>query len=322
MKTLHKFLILPLAILTLVSCSNDDNLPFEEVTLLVPTAQEFNSLRNNAWNSHLQTIQFNAEDGITFVSAKGVILNIWPGCLQNGGSPAVGNTTLEFIEIFEKGDMLTKNKATMGVMPDNKRALLKSGGEFYINAKQNGNALDLSCAMIIQVPTHLTGGPDLAMTLWDGQVAANGDVVWEENTNPNNAVFIENGNYFGQLTEFGLKNVDVFASDPRPKTKLKGKVPQGFNYENSAMYLSFNGIASGLAQLDTFDAASNSFSEHYGQIPIGQEMSVIFATEENGLWKYAIKSVTVQENDVYEFTIEETTTGTRADFIAAINALP
>tara|TARA_R110002072_G_scaffold59514_3_gene151652 strand:- start:86471 stop:87439 length:969 start_codon:yes stop_codon:yes gene_type:complete len=322
MKTLHKLLGLTIATLTLISCAKDDSLPVEEVTLSVPTALEFNSLRSDAWNSHIQTIQFNAEDGISFTSAKGVKLNIWPGCLENNGNPATGSTTLEYVELFEKGDMLTTNKATMGLMPDNKRALLKSGGEFYINAKQNGVALELTCTMTIEVPAQLTGGPDPAMTLWDGSVAANGDIVWEENTEPNTGVFIENNNYFGQLSEFGFKNVDVFASDPRPKTKLKGKVPQGYNYENSAMYLSFNGIASGLAQLDTFDDASNSFSEHYGQIPIGQELSVIFATEEDGMWKYAIKSVTVQENDVYEFTIEETTTGTRADFIAAINALP
>ncbi len=64
------------------------------------------------------------------------------------------------------------------------------------------------------------------------------------------------------------------------------------------------------------------FSEHYGQIPIGLEMHIIFATEDNGQWRYAIQEVTVVDNAVYTFTLAETTLGTLEQMVAAINALP
>ena len=47
-----------------------------------------------------------------------------------------------------------------------------------------------------------------------------------------------------------------------------------------------------------------------------------FATEESGQWRYAIKAVTVAAGDEYNFTLSETTVGTEAQLVAAINALP
>ena len=76
-----------------------------------------------------------------------------------------------------------------------------------------------------------------------------------------------------------------------------------------------------LAKLDTYDSVTGLFSEHYGQIPIGLECHVIFATEDNGQWRYAIKGVTVAANDSYTFTLAETMLGTEAQLIAAINAI-
>lgn len=64
------------------------------------------------------------------------------------------------------------------------------------------------------------------------------------------------------------------------------------------------------------------FSEHYGQIPVGLNCHIIFATEDNGQWRYAIKAVTIAENAVYNFTLAETTLASEAQVIAAINALP
>ncbi|WP_138431474.1 hypothetical protein [Fodinibius saliphilus] len=46
-------------------------------------------------------------------------------------------------------------------------------------------------------------------------------------------------------------------------------------------------------------------------------MHVIFVSEEDGQWCYAIKSVT-EEDDIYTFTIEETQFGLEQDLIDAI----
>jgi hypothetical protein len=64
--------------------------------------------------------------------------------------------------------------------------------------------------------------------------------------------------------------------------------PEGYDNTNSAIYLSYDGEGTNaLAKLDTFTAGL--FSEHYGQ-PLGLACHIIFVTEENGQWKYAIRS--------------------------------
>jgi len=77
-----------------------------------------------------------------------------------------------------------------------------------------------------------------------------------------------------------------------------------------------------LAQLDTYDSATRIFSEHYGQIPIGLEVHLIFATADSDNWRYAIKGVTISENETYVFNLEETQVNTFENMVSAINALP
>ena len=76
-----------------------------------------------------------------------------------------------------------------------------------------------------------------------------------------------------------------------------------------------------MAKFDVYNPTTSQFSEHYGQIPIGLNCHIIFATEDNGLWRYAIKSVTTIANGVTAFSLSETTVGTEAQMVAAINAI-
>lgn len=328
MKSVKQILGLMLATgMALTSCTKDPVLEAQtDPQFEGPTAQEFKDIRDEALQDLIQTAQFNAEDGIVFTSSKGAVLAIGSVCLTNNGGPAVGPAELTFVEAYDKADMLTANKATMGVMPNNDMGILVSGGEFYINVKQNGTQLDLTCGISLVIPAGLTAGADPEMKLWDGNMAANGTVVWEEDeggTNgQDNGVFAEGNEYYAYFDQFGWTNVDRFYNDPRPKTTLQVKIPDGYDDANSAVYLSYDGEPNALAQLDTFDYATSIFSEHYGQIPIGLEMHVIFVTEESGQWKWGIKGVTVAANDLYVFTAADLVTGTKAQLVAAIQALP
>eukprot|EP00731_Ephydatia_muelleri_P032985 g32985.t1 len=212
-------------------------------------------------------------------------------------------------------------------MPDGKKNLLKSGGEFFIKATQAGVELATTCNINLIVPTNLTGGVDNTMTLWKGIIDTKGDLAWADARDAAGAnggkggVQAEGNNYYVTFGNFGWTNVDRFYSDPRPKTTILADAPEGYDNTNSAIYLSYDGEGTNaLAKLDTYTAAG-LFSEHYGQIPIGLACHVIFATEDNGNWRYAIKAVTVQAGDVYTFTLAETTVGTEAQLVAAINAI-
>lgn len=314
--------LLFLAAIALTSCNN------ETPAASPASAAEFAVVRKAALEAQTQKFTATAGAGvITLTSTKGVTITLNGNCLTKDGNPATGAIDIEFVELFDKGTMLVTNKPTMGIMPDGKRSLLISGGEFFIKATQNGKELATTCNINLVVPTNLTGGTDNAMTLWNGIIDDEGNLAWEDARKDDGAnggkggVEAGQNSYYVSFGNFGWTNVDRFYSDPRPKTTILAAAPQGYDNTNSAIYLSYDGEGTNaLAKLDTY-TAEGLFSEHYGQIPIGLACHVIFATEDNGLWRYAIKAVTVQANDVYTFTMGETTLGTEAQLVAAINAI-
>jgi hypothetical protein len=309
--------------LLFTSCTKHD----DDVNILIrPTAEDFNELKDEALENLTQNFQFNAEDGsISFTSDKGVDIHINGSCLTLNGNPVTGQVDLEFVELFDKGNMLITNKPTMGTLPNGDKALLISGGEFFIEATQNGNILETTCNIQLGIPTNLTGGVDNDMILWEGTIDNDGNLTWDEAADPavgQGGVFAEGNQYYAFLGNFGWSNVDRFYNDPRPKTTILVGVPEGYNNTNSSVFLSYDGEDAGLANLDTYNPASGLFSEHYGQIPIGLECHVIFVTEEGNNWKYAIQSVTIAENGVITITDSETSIVTEAQLTAIINGLP
>jgi hypothetical protein len=325
MKNLKNIGLVVFASIAFTSCSNDNN------ENNVPTAQEFAALKENALNGMTQNFSFNAEEGTKiFTSAKGVELTINGNCLTQAGNPITGQVDIKFIEVFGGGDILTSDKTTMGKLPNGDLAMLISGGEFYINATKNGQQLAITCPMQLKIPATLTDSLRTGMTLWDGTIDADGNLDWEEQVdNPagqNGGVFGEGQGqtaaYYAFLNDFGWTNVDIFYNNPNPKTTILAGAPSGYNFENSGIYLHYDGLGNSLAKLDTFNPTTQLFSEHYGQIPIGLPCHIIFVTEDNGQYRYAIKSVTITANAVYNFTLGETTLGTQAQITSAINALP
>jgi len=322
MKTNFKKIgLLILAMTTFASCDNTDG---DDIKLSPPTAAAFKSINEKGVKRNTQNFTITAGNGlVTLTSAKGVKLYINGDCLTKNGNAVTGQVDIEFIELFDKGNMLVTNKPTMGIMPDGKKNLLISGGEFFIKATQGGVELQTSCSLSMIVPTALTDGYDNLMTLWTGVIDEDGELAWKDarGADGKGGVQGEGNNYYVTFGNFGWTNVDRFYSDPRPKTTILVDAPEGYDNTNSAVYLSYDGEGNNaLAKLDTY-TAEGLFSEHYGQIPVGLACHIIFATEDNGNWRYAIKGVTTTANAVYTFTLAETTVGTEAQLVAAINAI-
>lgn len=328
MTTLKNIGLLFLASLAVTSCTNDEEFQADQYR---PSSGQWADLRTQALDNITQSFTLNAGTGpVTFTTTKGVQFTINGNCFTLNGNPvASGQIDIEYAEVFDRGTMMVTDKTTMGKLPNGDMALIISGGEFYINATLNGQQLDITCPMHLVIPTNLTGGLDTGMSLWDGTIDADGNTDWDEQdpVGPQgNGVFGEGQGttsvYHAFLNDFGWTNVDRFYSDPRPKTTLLVQAPTGYNFQNSAVYLHYDGQGSALAKLDTFNTTTNRFSEHYGQVPIGLLAHVIFVTEDNGNYRYAIKAVTVAAGDIYVFTDAETIVGSEAQLIAAINALP
>jgi hypothetical protein len=329
MKNLKTLGLLLMGSITLFSCSKDDN---GEAPLDRPSTGEWYALRNEALQNQVQNFTMSAGAGVvTFTSDKGVTIKIDGSCLTKNGNPVTGTVNIEYIELFDKGHMLTTNKPTMGIMPDGKKSLLISGGEFFLKATQGGVELATTCNLNLVVPANLTDAADTSgMLLWAGDIADQDNLAWKRADNPAGGQGgIDVGgqgagggqNYYVSFGNFGWTNVDKFYSDPRPKTTILVDAPDGYDNTNSSVYLSYDGEGQNqLAKMDTYTAAG-LFSEHYGQIPVGLACHIIFATEDNGQWRYAIKGVTTTANAVYTFTQAETVVGSEAQLVAAINAI-
>ena len=310
--------------LIFTSCSTKEE---NDTEIIIPaTAAEFKNIQDDALEGLTQTFQFDAADGpLTLTSENGVDINFNTANLTLNGNPITGAIDLEFVELFNRANMLVTNKPTMGLTADGNKALLISGGEFFINATHNGADLQLNSTIQLVIPAALTGDIDPDMILWDGNIDNNGDLVWEEAQNENGderGVFAEHTNYYAFIGDFGWTNVDRFYNDPREKTTILVAVPEGYNNTNSGVYLSYDGEPAALANLDTYDASTGLFSEHYGQIPVGLECHVIFVSEDAGNWKYAVQAATIIENGIITITESETATVTQAQLTVIINALP
>lgn len=325
-KNLKNTALLLLITIALVSCNKED------IATIAPTAAEFATLRETALDQQTQNFIATAGAGtITLTSAKGVVITLNGNALTKNGNPVTGAIAITYVELFDKGSMLVTNKPTMGLMANGNKSILKSGGEFFISASQAGVDLVSTGVIQLQIPANLTGTVDTGMVFWTGNTTDEENLVWEQPIPlPLSAGFgpergnvgFNHSNYNMTFGAFGWTNVDRFISDPRPKTTILVEVPTGYNDTNCAIYLSYDGEGqNALAKLDTYNPTTAQFSEHYGQIPIGLACHVIFATEENGNWRYAIKGVTVAAGDIYTFAMSETTVTTEAQLVAAINAI-
>ncbi|WP_313806751.1 hypothetical protein [Flavobacterium sp.] len=307
---MKKFLFALIPSLILVACSDqDDNL----VQVTGPDAEAVYNLFNTELESQTQNFEMNAEDGyVTFTSAQGVTLGINGACLQLNGVPVTGAVDIEFVEIFDRGNMLVTNKTTMG-MHNGEKHLLISGGEFYVNATQNGEQLTLTCAYELYVPTAITGGTDNNMLPFNGTLDNLGNITWEQSTSGEWWIGSANGNadsYNAIMTNFGWFNCDKFMNTAGPNTTISAFVPQGYGNGNSLIFIATA-------------SQPNSLGAIAGQYPVGLQCHLIFVSENNGEYIYSIlQDQTLVENHQVEFHSNEMQTATADQLVAVINALP
>jgi hypothetical protein len=319
--------------LTSVSC-NDDNDSKPTVVKpdnddkVGPVLQEIRDGRKQHFTLNISTGgSVKGEEGtrVEFPANSLVKLN---------GAAVTGSVDIELIEIYKKSDMLFSNMPTIGLNDENKMALLISGGEFYINAKQNGEQLKVDGGFTINAPTAKTGGDDTDMRVFKGAEECDNDgcdVVWEQQERDMRIGKDQDGTggaggggsqsvYQVFQNQFGWTNIDRWYSDPRPKTTIFVDVPEGYDNTNCAVYLSYDGETSALASFDTYNATTALFTEHYGLIPIGLQVHFIMISVIDDVWYYSIHPATITTNHVETFTTLTQTT--EAELSALVDALP
>ena len=312
-----------------------------------PTPGAFNELTLAARDDETQVFSVLASDWTSLEGEQGSTLFFQANSFSTAdGGPVTGEVQIQFIEIFDKGSMLVTDMPSIGQRPSGEVAQLISGGEHYVGATKDGEALTLNSSFQLTAPVDNTGGADWDMGFFraevsDGVAAGLDDqALWvEQNTGEADADVEGEGDEFGinrgeggdgaetnywMLSgQFGWTNIDRWYSDPRPKTTINVTVPEGWDDTNSAVYLSYDGEPTALARMDTYDGVTGYFSEHYGLIPIGLEVHLIFVTESEGDWSYAIQAATIADGHLSSFDSAEDFIETDTDgLVNAINALP
>lgn len=312
--------ILSIASFSLLSCDmNDDN---NQNLNPFPTSNELNALFSEAINSRKQVFTIDASTTNYITTTQGAIIQFNAGAITLNSTPVAGPVTVEVIEIYQRGDMLVTNKPTVAKLSGNNFEILTSGGEIYVNAKQNGQQLATS-GYVIQIPAALTGGLDTDMDVFTGEFLPDGNLVWVQQ----NQWDLGFGNsaapaYTTFSANFGWTNVDKFYTHPNPKTTINVIPPAGYTNSNSEVFLSLDGDDNSLVNLFG-DPLTQTFTfNSYPAFPIGLECHIIFISEENGMWKYGIKPVTIQENGTYTFSVGELNTASEANLVQIINNLP
>lgn len=328
MKNMYKLSIIMALLVILGSCQKDKNNVTPIDKIFPPRVEDFAKIRNDALQKRMQKFRISVGNNMEMTSESGVSIRLNQYALKINGEPVSGEIDVEFLELYDSGNMLVTNKRTMGQHPNGDRSLIITGGAFYINASQDGVPLDRETQISLEVPGELTGGVDEEMILWDGELDEDGNLTWipMDVENPEvgkrNGLGFEGTSYYAFFADFGWTNIDKFYNDPRPKTELWVKAPEGFNGKNSAIYLKYKGEGNALASLDVFDTEKQLFTEHYGPIPIGIECHLIFATESEGMWRVGVKSLTIEEDKVYEFVGSDTNLMSESDLVNLINELP
>lgn len=190
----------------------------------------FNSIENYLSSNKplAQVFTFDSEDGGEFTTDKGSKISIPPNAFfSNEGNAVTGSIDVEFNEIFSKSDMIFS-----GVLPVSNGwspgMVLNSGGEFSIEAIQNGDNLRVAENMFVEVEIPAQAVPDENNfmelfiagpldndTVVDWGMPVNG--IWNDDDNWNDtsgfSSFTFNsadGTYTISLDTLGWANIDAF----------------------------------------------------------------------------------------------------------------
>ena len=325
--TRNLFGILVLIALTFTSCKDPEDQQEESK----PNGAALTALFENNRTDALQSFTVDIDGGAVVTGDQGTKVTFPANSVGLNGTPVRGNITVELIEVYSKGAMLLQNMPTSGIKSDGTEEALISAGEFFLNAKQGTTQLEILIPVQIQsrgiVPATwepmqvFKAGDDLQDNdLWEeveGADGGNQNAEGGEGQGPDGEYVMFS---IFDTSSFGWANLDRWAGYTGAKTQIYVDVPNDFDGDNCEVYLSYDGEPTALARMDIYDSTTELFTEHYGQIPVGQDVHIILVAEIAGELHYTIQGTTVVDNHTEVMAAPQPTT--QAALETLINALP
>lgn len=217
------------------------------------------------------------------------------------GNALTGNVDITLVEIYKKSDMVLTNKTTLGEQGGALSQLI-SGGEFYIEVKQAGVPVTIPNPM--QINTQVMVTPDFNMNLFDGNVAANGDITWSESID--SVTVVADSSQFDWNYSFpfgdsiGWINCDYFWNNPAPQTGVTVNTPSQCDDTNTNVYVVFQNDNTAA---NLYHQTGNEFGTgSYYTLPEGMSVYFVVVTDDGGQLQYAVQAATIGTNHVENVT--------------------
>jgi len=260
----------------------------------------------NTWASQADEFQFSADLGGTFTTQKGSVLTIPANAFSN-----IDNSiTTGPIDIIIKEVYSTKEMIQAGIYPISGSVALNSGGQFFIEATSNGNALLVTDGVVLnfEIPAQAQdqnmdlffGGPEVDSANWE-QV----DTIWSP-TLSNFTFSSADDTYSIELDSLGWGNIDAFMFVNYFDCTFNLTGLTGLNDSNTTAFAVFKNQNSvwptGVSPWGTI--SNNVITEtHLADVP----MNIIVISVENGQLYYGLLDVTPTQGTVYPINMLATT---------------
>ena len=318
------------AVATFASCVEDGEglEQFEAKPDGEALAQRFEDNRLNA----VQEFTMDAAVGGIITGSQGTQVSFPPNAFGISGSPVTGSVTIQLVEIYDKASILLNNKSTLGQKGNGDKEALKSQGEFFIDAKQGIQELELLALAEVRIKPKLAAEFEGAMQIFRAGDDLDSEDDWveadENDDGENDDAKIRDAqgtigdmiSYQYDLGDFGWTNLDIWYSYAGAKTEIFIDVPEGYDGDNCAVFLSYDGESNALARMDVWSSTLEMFTEHYGLIPVGQEVHIIVVTDIDGELNYAIQGTTIVDDHIE--VISSLAPITQSALESLINSLP
>ncbi len=317
MKTFSLFIVLAF-VFVVSSCKKDNETdPVNADPITYTSVREF--LSGN--EKPTQVYFINGSSGGVFTSSQGTEVNIpAQAFVTQSGSPVTGIVTIQFNDLFRKSDMLLADKPTTTTFG----TPLKSGGEFFIKALQNGAPVLLANGKNIEValPAALTGGMD-SVNIQEPFILINdsaSQLAWAPD--PGATVFYDAGNYVYSMYQFSSPadsgtwcnsdNSSFF--DAYPQVQLTFETANVTDYDVE-LFLVFKNIAS---MVHVYPNWFNSGEYKYSYAPQGLQCTLVALGLKNGILYSAFKTITITQSLTVNYTFTPTNS---EEFKAVLNTL-
>ncbi|WP_298365275.1 hypothetical protein [uncultured Lutibacter sp.] len=323
--------VLGLLLMTIIVSCIDDPItePYQQPQ---PNGLALAELFENNRINAVEEFTLDAATGGIITGSQGTKVTFPPNSFGINGTPVTGNVIIQMVEIYDKASMVLKNRSTLGEKPNGDKEALKSAGQFFVGAKQGANELELLEMATITSKDVNSDDVDWGMKVFKAGETLESTEDWVEADEDNNGEqddvnFKEAEGTTGVIVtynfgigSFGWSNLDRWYSFAGPKTQLFVDVPEGYNGDNCAVYLYYDGENTAVARMDTWSETEQMFTEHYGLIPIGLEVHIIMVAEIEGELHYAMQGTTIVDNHIE--VISSLSPITQPALESLINALP